>query len=371
MPGFNTIPASSGGGSGSALTHVASIVMETYNRSWTISGGVAGIYGIYSNNQNNGYAYFVGTGMTTGIPMNQVKTVSHSFTRIDIVAPQGDLVSLYKAKVKSTGLFNNPLAGFNTNTATLISSGNFELPTNATVPFTDLILTGGGGAAGAGHGDTHGGGGGGGGGNVIRLTDFPVFGSTIISVGAAGSIGGAVNPGNSGGSTSFGNVYALGGGGGGGWNARAGRDGGNGGGGGGGSASEVGGNGSTQTPTSGLGTVGSPIFNGGFAGGRGRNSNASDSRGGGGGGALGAGTNGEGSSGGNGGAGHVSSMSGLTYTYGPGGYGSTPNGSHGTGWSGLTYGAGGQGTSNGHPTSNVLANNNATPGVVIVKFYTP
>lgn len=370
MAGFNTIPSSSGGGSGSALSHVASVIMETYNRSWTIDGGVSGVYGIYSNNQNNGYAYFVGAAMTTGVPLNQVKSIPHDFTRIDIVAPQGDLISLYKAKVKSTTLFNNPLSNFNYNTSTLISSGNFELPTNATVPFTDLIVVGGGGAAGAGHGDSHGGGGGGGGGNVINLTEFPVYGSTIVSVGAGGSIGSTSHGGNNGGNTSFGNVYAYGGGGGGGWSRRSGLSGGNGGGGGGGSSGDVGGSGQTQTSTSGLGTIGSPLLRGGFSGGRGYDSNSSASRGGGGGGCLANGTNGGSNSGGDAGAGHVSSVTGLTYTYGPGGYGINPNGNHGNGWSGLTWGAGGQGTSNGHPGSNVLANP-GQQGAVVVKFYIP
>ena len=106
MPGFNTIPGSAGGGGAGALNYVASVHMSTFNRSWA-QAGVAGNYGIYSQNQENGYAYFVGTGTTTGVSLNRMINVSHSFTRIDIIAPQNDIISLYKVKVKATSAFNN------------------------------------------------------------------------------------------------------------------------------------------------------------------------------------------------------------------------------------------------------------------------
>ena len=102
MPGFNTIPGSAGGGGAGALGYVASVHMNTYNRSWA-QGGTAGYYAIYSQNQESGYAYFVGAGgMVTGIPLNRMESVSHAFTSIDIIAPSNDLISLYKVKVKAT-----------------------------------------------------------------------------------------------------------------------------------------------------------------------------------------------------------------------------------------------------------------------------
>ena len=165
MPGFNTIPGSSGGGGAGALNYVASVHMSTFNRSWA-QAGVAGNYGIYSQNQENGYAYFVGTGTTTGVSLNRMINVSHSFTRIDIIAPQNDIVSLYKVKVKATSAFNNPFAGFvNSSYPTLIqSSGNFILP-NAALPLVNVAIVGGGGGGGLSH-SSHGGGGGGGGGSA-------------------------------------------------------------------------------------------------------------------------------------------------------------------------------------------------------------
>ena len=96
MPGFNTIPGSGGGGGQANMTFVASVHMTTYNRSWT-QGGTAGYYAMFSVNQENGYVYFVGA-TTTGGPLNRLINVTHSFTRIDIIAPQNDMISLYKAK---------------------------------------------------------------------------------------------------------------------------------------------------------------------------------------------------------------------------------------------------------------------------------
>ena len=372
MAGFNTIPAAGGGGGGlPSLNFVASVNMETYNRSWA-QAGVAGNYAVYSANMNNGYAYFVGTGTTTGIPLNKMQNVQHSFTRIDLVGVQGDIISLFKVKTKATTVFANPLSAFTKNPAILIASGSFVLPSNATVPFADIIVAGAGGAAGSGHGATHGGGGGGGGGNVVSLTDYSIYGSTIVSVGFAGAAA-RVNRGASGGQSSFGPVYALGGGGGGGWENRAGFGSstiiGNGGGGGAG-GSGSGGIGQTQTATTGVGSVGSPQFFGGTNGGSGHSGTGINSRGGGGGGATASGTDGGNPSGGNGGAGHTSSITGTSTTYGAGGYGMDPNNGAGSGWSQPAYACGGQGTTNGHSSDTVLANNGQN-GVVIVRFYTP
>ena len=368
MPGYNTIPGSSGGGGSGALTFVASVHMSTYNRSWA-QAGTAGYYGIYSADGSSGYAYFVGTSMTTGISMNRVVNVPHSFTSINIVAPQGDLVTLYKAKVKSTTTFANPLASMTINPAVLIASGNFALPTNATVPFADIAVVGAGGAAGGGHGATHGGGGGGGGGNVINLTDYPIYGTTIVSIGFGGT-GIKTGRGGSGGQSAFGPVYALGGGGGGGWDTRAASTGGNGGGGGAGGSEGTGAAGITQISSSGLGSIGSPVFRGGYSGGAGNTSTGISSRGGGGGGVLANGTNGVANGGGNGGAGWVSSITGSQATFGAGGYGSDPNSNGGSGWSGLAYGCGGQSTTNGH-SSDTPVGSNGLNGVVVVRFYTP
>jgi hypothetical protein len=353
------------------MNFVASVFMQTYNRSWA-QAGVAGNYAVYSANQENGYAYFVGASTTTGVPLNRMQNIQHSFTRIDLVGVQGDVLSLFKVKVKSTTAFSNPLAGFTKNPAILIASGSFVLPSNATVPFADIIVAGAGGAAGSGHGATHGGGGGGGGGNVISLTDYSIFGSTIVSVGFAGT-GARVTRGSSGGQSSFGPVYALGGGGGGGWEIRDGFGSssliGNGGGGGAG-GSNSGGIGQTQTATTGIGSVGSPQFFGGTNGGSGNSGTGVNSRGGGGGGATASGTNGGNPSGGNGGAGHTSTITGTSTTFGAGGYGSDPNGGSGSGWSQPAYACGGQGTTNGHSSDTVVANSGQN-GVVIVRFYTP
>jgi len=205
MPGFNTLPAVGGGGGQANMTYVASIHMNTYNRSWA-QGGTPGFYAMYSTNQENGYAYFVGTGTTTGVALNRLANISHSFTRIDVIAPQNDMVSLYKAKVKSTTEFSNPFANFSSFPSTITSSGNFVLPNNA-LPLVNILLTAGGGAGGY-----HGGGGGGGAG-VVKLTAFQAVGTTAVTIGGGGGGGGANR--NSGGRTFFGNVYAIGGGGGG------------------------------------------------------------------------------------------------------------------------------------------------------------
>lgn len=363
---INSFPSSGGGGMPN-MNYIGSILMETYNRTWNQAGS-SGNYGVYSADGSSGYAYFVGPGMTTGVSLNRVINVPHDFTSINIVAPQNDMVTLYKAQLKATTAFPNPLASMTVNPAVIIASGNFELPTNATVPFADITVVGAGGASGAGHGGTHGGGGGGGGGNVVNLTDYPVYGTTIVSVGFGG-VASRVNRGTSGGQSAFGPVYALGGGGGGGWDTRPGLSAGNGGGGGAGGGG-TGGSGTTQSTSSGLGTVGSPIFRGGYSGGSGHGGTGSPSRGGGGGGALGAGQDGSHNGGGNGGAGWVSSITGNQATFGAGGYGIDPNSNYGTGWSGLAFGCGGQNTINGHSgdTPVGVAGQN---GVVVVRFYTP
>jgi hypothetical protein len=221
MPGFNTLPAVGGGGGQANMTYVASIHMATYNRSWA-QGGTAGYYAIYSTNQENGYAYFVGSGTTTGVALNRLANISHSFTRIDIIAPQNDMVSLYKAKVKATTEFANPFSAFASFPSIIQSSGNFVLPNNA-LPLVNLVVVGGGGSGG--HGSHNWSGGGGGGGNVVKLTAYQAVGTTAVTCGA----GANDENGGRGGTTYFGNVWAVGGGSGGHGQNHPGGSGGNGG----------------------------------------------------------------------------------------------------------------------------------------------
>jgi len=211
MPGFNTLPAVGGGGGQANMTFVASIHMQTYNRSWA-QGGTSGYYALYSTNQESGYAYFVGSGTSTGAPLNRLVNVSHAFTRIDVIAPTNDMVSLYKAKVKSTTVFNNPFAAdpsigklaIPSFPSIIRGSGNFVLPNNA-LPLVNVVVVGGGGGGGRNH-SGHGGGGGGGGGNVVKLTAYQAVGTTSVTIGGAGSGG---STGGNGGTSFFGNVYAL------------------------------------------------------------------------------------------------------------------------------------------------------------------
>ena len=361
MPGFNTLPAVGGGGGQANMTFVASVHMQTYNRSWA-QGGTAGYYAMYSTNQENGYVYFVGA-TTTGGPLNRLLNVNHSFTRIDIVAPVNDMVSLYKAKVKATTEFANPLAAFASFPSVISSSGNFVLPNNA-LPLVNVMMVGGGGGS---NGDHHGGGGGGGGG-VVKLTAYQAVGTTAITIGAQ------QNGRNNGNPTYFGNVYALGGGAG----SHHGQDGvagPNGGGAGAHNSQRTGGAGVVQTASTGMGTSGSPVFVGGFAGGNSTGGNSYNNRGGGGGGAGGVGGNGADGSGGNGGLAHNSDMSGSNLSYAGGGRGAGHhNGSgaeqHTATFSGYGFG----GRSGGHSHNSGGGSDQpyrADQGVVVVRYYIP
>ena len=363
MPGFNTIPVTGGGGGQPNMTYVASIHMSTYNRSWA-QGGTAGYYAIYSTNQENGYAYFVGS-TTTGIPLNRLVSISHSFTRIDVVAPQNDMLSLYKAKVKATTEFLNPLANFASFPSLITSSGNFVLPNNA-LPLVNVLLAGGGGT-----GYHHGGGGAGGG--VVKLTAYQAVGTTSITIGSGRSGTGSASPG---GATYFGNVYALGG-----QSAvdhnsdptpaatnpysnGAGATAYNG-------ATRNGGAGFTQTATTGLGTSGSPVYIGGYRGGNSTaNTGSHRHLGGSGGGAGGIGQDKNGGTGGTtGGLGHYSDMSGTNTYFGMGGGGSDHHGNSSSGngsypsHSGPAYGHGG--------TSYYNSQDSGGQGAVIVRYYIP
>ena len=368
MPGFNTLPAVGGGGGQANMTFVGSVQMATYNRSWA-QGGTSGYYALYSTNQENGYAYFVGSGVSTGAALNRLTNITHPFTRIDIIAPTNDMVSLYKAKVKTTTVFNNPFDADGTIGKNAISSfpsiirssGNFVLPNNA-LPLVSILLVG------AGGGSYHHGGGGAGGG-VIKLTAYQAVGTTSVTIGS----GTAHGANTVGGSTYFGNVYALGGQAAGDHNHTNTATGANGAGSSGfGGVFRAGGVGYTQTVTTGLGSTGSPVYHGGFAGGSasGNGTGSHRHQGGGGGGAAGVGeskTSGNGGS--TGGNGHASDITGSTQYFGFGGGGSDHHGnsssgngsypSHGT----SGYGHGGVSGSNLHVTGD--------NGAVIVRYYIP
>lgn len=357
----------SGGGGTPGFDYIASIRMETYNRSWS-QAGAAGNYVASSNNLSSGYVYFVGSGATTGGYLNKVINVPHAFTSINIIAPTGDYISLSKAAVKSTTVFANPFAAFTQVPAIINASGNFILP-NVAMPIADVLIVGGGGSAGAGHGGTHGGGGGGGGGNVISLTGVPVAGATGVTVGSGGAASGANSSGYQGGTSYFGNVYALGGGGGGSWNQRAAVSGAGNGGGGGAGGGGSGASGTVQTASTGVGNLYSPVFSGGYSGGSGRGDTGQDRRGGGGGGAAGNGTDGSTGSGGNAGAGYASSITGVSQNYGQGGAGADPNNNLGSYATNGFFGAGGQGTTNGHSNGSGQVGSPGNNGVVIVRYY--
>ena len=332
MAGFNTLPAVGGGGSQPNMTYVGSVHMSTYNRSWA-QAGPAGYYAMYSSNQETGYVYYVGSGTSTGVPMNRVANVSHAFTRIDIIGSSNDMVNLYKAKIKATTSYANPFNadpsinksalsadaivsyfqfGRSSFPLTHNSSTTFTLPNTAT-PLINLLVVGGGG----GGGNTHCGAGGGGGG-VVKLTGFaPAIGTTI-------TIGQGSSHQSQGGTTYFGNVYALGGGFGGDHSYGPG-NGANGGGGPGHRSTSGAGAGITQTAGTGLGTDGSPSYHGGNAGGTSAGADTQQSAGGGGGGAGAVGGAGNTSNFGTGGAGHASDLSGISSYYSHGGSGGRAN----------------------------------------------
>jgi len=341
----------SGGGGTPGFDYIASVNMPTYNRTWAQTGA-PGNYVLASYNKNSGYAYFVGASVTTGIPLGYVAVVSHAFTSINIVAPTNDYISLFKASVKSTTVFNNALDGFASFPSVISSSGNFVLPNNA-LPLINVLLVGGGGGS-------HAYGGGGGGGGCVKLTAYQAVGTTSVSIGVAGPSR------SNGGDTYFGNVYALGGGGGR-QNGVAGLNGANGAGGSHHSGTTgAPGTGIIQTASTGLGSVGSPTYNGGFSGGTSNNDHNSDHYGAGGGGAGGAGANRTSTGGVAGGPGHGYNIEGTTRYYGSGGGGSQHSSPAHSGIYSTEkyYGAGGQGTGGSGYESGVS-------GAVIVRYYIP
>ena len=248
---IETFPSTGGGGQPN-MNYIGSIHMPTYNRNWA-QGGSAGYYALYSTNQENGYVYFNGA-TTTGGPLNRLISVSHSFTSISIIAPVNDMISLYKAQVKSTTEFANPFAAFSSFPSVITSSGNFVLPNNA-LPLVNVAVIGAGG-----NGGHHYCGGGGGAGGFVKLTAFQAVGTTSVTIGSNGGDAARTTAG----STYFGNVYALGGAAGGHHDNNGATSGGaNGAGGGGHNSQQVNRNGTSgtvQTASTGLGTAGSPVY---------------------------------------------------------------------------------------------------------------
>ncbi len=335
----------SGGGGTPGFDYIASIRMETYNRSWT-QAGAPGNYIVTSNLSNPGYAYFVGSSTTTGTPLNKIINLTHSFTRIDIVAPSGDYVSLFKAAVKSTTIFANPFASFSSFPSTITSSGNFVLPTSA-LPLVSALVVGGGGGGGGNHR-----GGGGGGAAIVKLEGYQAVGTTAVTIGGGGSHGNN-NGGSRGGTTYFGNVYATGGGGGSGDSVGA-----AGSNGGGGNAHNGASNGGvTSISENGSGTqTGTATVLGGNHG-----YNHNSYWGGGGGGAGGAG-----GSNGHQGVGHYSTIQGPNNEFAAGGTGGSHSPNQGLGGHN-THGSYGNGGHGAH--SNCCNSSSGTNGVVIVRYY--
>lgn len=366
-------PASGGGTPG--FDFIAAVRMETFNRSWTQSGA-AGNYVVTSNNNNSGYVYFVTSAGTVGTPLGQVINLTNAFTRLDIVAPTNDYISLHKVAVKSTSVFNNALAGFSSFPSIISSSGNFVLP-NASLPLVDVMIVGGGGGS-SGHSS------GGGGGGVVKLTAYQAVGTTSVTVGAGGGSGN----GNRGGDSYFGNVYALGGGGG--FHGRVrnfgiasapdrafglganGTGAGHGDPGDGGTGGSLAGYpGTTQTSSTGLGSKGTPAYSGGYTGGALTGSWTPNHGGAGG---AGAGGNGgdrpNGGAGAVGGIGHTSDFTGSNLIYcsgGGGGHHQSPQ--HGGGYASQSFALSyGTGKSSSHDTT---VQSGVNGGAVLVRYYIP
>jgi hypothetical protein len=363
----------SGGGGTPGFDYINSVNMVTYNRTWA-QAGAAGNYVLASYNKNSGYAYFVGSGVTTGVPLGYVGIVNHAWTSINIVAPQHDYISLFKASVKSTTVYDNALASFSSFPSIVNASGNFVLPNNA-LPLVNVLVVGGGGASGAGHGSTHGGGGGGGGGGIVSLTAYQAVGTTSVTVGTGGTrpdqIYGTSHGGGTGNRSFFGNVYAIGGGGGKGWQGNPQPLGANSGGGCGGSEQTPHGVAAAQTASTGLGVSGSPVYYGGFSGGQGYGPTSQGTRGGGGGGAGGNGGAGGSSAGGDGGIGHTSTITGSSYQFAAGGAGCNPNNNHGSNPNAGGYGCGSYGSDNDPNNGSSVFGRAGNAGVVVVRYYIP
>lgn len=324
-------PTMSGGGQPN-MSFIKSVRLTSSAIVWNRAGS-AGNYAIFSSSGSSGYAYFVGS-TTTGVPLNKLQNISHSFTSIQIVGIPNDILNLYKVAVDAnTSTYSNPSSAyyqwFDNSLVTskieyLSGTGSYTLPVFA-MPIADVLAVGGG-AGGFQHGP------GGGGGGVIFTTLFPISVNTNYSVGA----GSGGNSQSNGGNTTFGTLTALGGG-----AAHSDYNGRNGGCGSGagksGSGQSKGGGSSIQTAPSG----GRNNFAYGFGGGG--VDNSANHAAGGGGGAGGSGGSASGDTPGSGGAGHTSAITGLIYATGGAGsnhnaatIGSSPSGYGGPGSGGFS-----------------------------------
>lgn len=347
----NKFPPTAGGGTPS-MDFIKTVRLTTSALSWNRSGS-AGSYGVYSQSGSSGYAYFVGTSTTTGVPLNKVAIVSHSFTSINIVGIPNDILSLYKVALDTnTSAYADPSTAYyqwfdnslvTAKVDTVTGSGNYTLPVYA-MPIADITLVG----AGAG-GYQHGPGGGGGG--VIALTLFPINAGTAYSIGS----GSGSNSNTWGGNTTLGTLTALGG-----APGHSDYNGRNGGCGSGaaksGSNQAKGGGSSIQTaPTGGRTNLYYGYSGGGV-------NNSTQHAGGGGGGAGGVGGDGYNSVGGAGGNGHTCSLNGIIYaTGGPGSAHESNN--HGSAPSGYgNPGSGGKSAPNG-------VGDSGQNGIIIVRSY--
>lgn len=347
---INNFPQTSGGGQPN-MSYIKSVRMSSAALSWNRSGS-AGSYAIFSSSASSGYAYFVG-GSTTGVPLNKIVPVTHSFTRIDIVGIPNDVLNLYKVSVDAnTSTYANPTQSYyqwfdNSLLTAKVDlyqgTGTYTLPTFA-MPIADIQLVAGGGA-----GHAHSGGAGAGG--VATVTLFPIAPGTQYSVGA----GGGAQSGSNGGNTTFGSLTAIGGG------AVTGSNSGNTGGSGAGagksssSNGNKGGSAATQTTPSG------GRFNHGHGHNGGSVDGAANHTGGGGGGAGGAGGNASGTSAGKGGDGVLSILTGVVYAAGG-------TGSH---HEGNVQGQAGAGAGNYGQGGNSSGNTGfgGLPGIVVVRSY--
>lgn len=305
---INNFPSTSGGGT-PGMDFVKSVRLVDSGVSWSRSGS-SGNYALFSSSGSQGYAYFIGS-TTTGVPLNKLVNVSHSFTSIKIIGIPQDVINLYKVSTDA-----NVSALTQSETSTLIQnsweflqksatglpaeylsgSGTYSLAAGR-FPVGDINLVGGGGAA-----YQHGPGAGAGG--VVYMTLVPLNGiSYSVGTGASG------NSNNAGGNTTFGTFTALGG-----APGHSDYNGRSGGCGSGAAKSSSGqaksGGSSTQTIQSG----GKISLAYGFSGGSVNDS--ANHAGGGGGGAGGNGASAHNTTPGSGGAGHVSAIDGLVYSVG-------------------------------------------------------
>jgi len=331
---INNFPRTGGGGQ-SNMDYIKSARMSSAAITWN-RAGAAGTYAVFSSSGSSGYAYFVG-GSTTGVPLNKVVPITHSFTRIEVVGIPNDIINLYKVSVDAnTSVYANPSQAyyqwFDNSLLTAkvdiyITGGTYTLPTFA-MPIADVqVIAGGGG------GHAHAGGAGAGG--VATCVLFPISPGTQYTVGA----GGGGQSGSAGGNSTFGAITAIGG-----APTTSSTSANNG-----GSGSGAGKSGSNQARSGGLATQTNPSggrFNHGYGHNGGSVDNSTQHTGAGGGGAGGAGGNASGSSPGKAGDGILSILNGVIYAAGGTGSHHEGNAQGGAGAGAGNYGQGGNSSGN-------------------------